>query len=360
MHGRFCPICGKSIDYAIDGLCIECYRKSNPILRVPSELRLILCKSCFAYKFSGKWLVPPPVSSIDELVLYVAKKELMKIIKKKSNIESVNFDLEKEVVQHQERFTLIVKVKGRSHEKIPYSYIEEYAVPVKVNYVFCPACIDSRGKVERAVVQVRAKDRYLTTEEYNSVKSVISNAVAKALDENRDIVPLEIKGEKYLDITFSSLAAARKIASELQRNFPLKRMDTSKITGVSRTGKPQTKLTIRLLLPEFKKGDIVSISNKLYMVLAYEKDKVRVLSLSNYNEAVFSVKEIFSRAKIEAHSEDVEQVLVVAVTPPYIQLMDLKTFKVYEVRVDKVPLWIKEGENVGVADIHGRKVFLPL
>ncbi len=356
MRGRFCPVCGRKVDFTIEGLCVECYKKSHPIIERLPEVKVTLCKNCYSYKLGGRWHVPPPeVTNIEELVLYVAKRKILQGIKK-GKYEEVEVSLENE----REGYTAVLEIKGKSHELIPKSYVEEYRIPLEVKYTLCPACMDLKGKVERAVVQVRAKDRQLTPEEYKSIKAVINKAIAKMSKESREALPIKIKGDKYIDITFSSQKAAKRVASELQKSFPFRRKDTLKVIGVSSTGRLRTKLTIRLLLPEFKKGDIVRFSGKLYKVLDFEKDKVKLLSLNNYRESSFSTREVFFRTKTEVCEEEVEKALVVSITPPYIQFMDLKNYEVYEERFNQIPLWVREGEVVGIVKIDDKAFLIPI
>jgi len=356
MKGRFCPICGRKIDITIEGLCPECYRSTHPLMRRFPEIKIALCKNCFSYKIGRRWHTPPPeISSLEELILHAARKRISQSIKKKE-YEIVEASLEK----GKEGFTVILKIKGKSHRLIPKSYIEEYRVPLTVTFTLCPVCVDFKGKVERAVVQVRAKNRPLTSEEYNLVKDFVNDTIARISKDSIEIIPIEIKGDKYIDITFSSQKAARKVASELQKIFPFKRKDTQKIIGVSSTGQPKTKVTIRLMLPEFKVGDIISFAGKPYKVLSFERGKIRLLSLSNYKESSFSSSNVFSRAKIEIREEEIKKVLVVSITPPYVQLMNLEDYKVYEERFDRIPLWVKEGETVGIVKIGNRTFLVPV
>jgi len=356
LGGKFCPICGRKVDVTVEGFCPECYKKMHPLMNRFPEVKVVLCRNCFSYKMDGRWRTPPSeASSVEDLVLHVAIKRIFQSVKKK-NYEIVEARLERE----KEGFVAVLKIKGRIHPSIPKSYTEEYKIPLMVTFTLCPACIDFKGKVERAVVQIRAKNRSLTPEEYKSIKTLVNDMIARISKDSREIIPIEVKGDKYIDITFSSQKAARKIASELQKSFPFKRKDTQKIIGVSGTGLPKAKTTIRLMLPEFKIGDIVSLSGKLYKVLSFEKGRIRLLSLNNYRETNFSVRNVFSRAKVAAREEDIKKVLVVSITPPYIQFMDLENYNVYEERFNQIPMWIKEGETVGVVKVGDKSFLVPL
>ncbi len=304
----------------------------------------------------GRWRAPPSeVSSVEDLILYVVTKRVSQSIKKKSYKV-----MEAYLERGKREFTAVLKIKGKIHPSITKSYTEEYKIPLVVTFALCPTCMDFRGKVERAIVQIRAKNRPLTTEEYKSIKTLINNVIARISKDSREIIPIEVKGDKYIDITFSSQKAARKIASELQKSFPFKRKDTQKVIGISGTGLPKTKTTIRLMLPEFKIGDIVNLSGKLYKVLSFEKGRIKLLSLNNYRESSFSVRNAFSRAKVAAREEDIKKVLVVSITPPYIQFMDLEDYSIYEEKFDQIPLWIKEGETVGVVKVGNKSFLVPI
>ncbi len=125
----------------------------------------------------------------------------------------------------------------------------------------------------------------------------------------------------------------------------------------SRTAGPRAKLTVRVLLPEFRVGDVVRAGSELYYVLSYERGRMRALSLSSYREVLVSAREVFSKFKLEARREDVERAMVVSISPPFVQLMDLTSYEVFEEYMERIPPWLREGESVGILKL-GREVRL--
>ena len=111
------------------------------------------------------------------------------------------------------------------------------------------------------------------------------------------------------------------------------------------------------MLPEFRVGDVVRAGSELYYVLSYERGRMRALSLSSYREVLVSAREVFSKFKLEARREDVERAMVVSISPPFVQLMDLTSYEVFEEYMERIPPWLREGESVGILKL-GREVRL--
>ncbi len=286
---RFCPICGRTGVKFIGNICADCYRKEHPLAEVKrvKDLRVVICRYCLSYFIEGRWhRRHKRVSSPHEYVRYIIESKIVpKVLVPKGEVSSIETDIEySDVYAMQSLSTLtveaVVKVKGRAHPELDI-YEEVYKFPVKVVFDVCPVCRDVALKKEKALLQVRAKGRKLTEEEIRTVKSIVNSVIASLEEQDREARIVEVRGEAegYLDVVLLSPNVARTIAYTLKKMLVGDVIESHKVVGMTRSGKPLTKVTVRFLLPRPKKGDIVKARNGTYLILDYENGKARAFSV---------------------------------------------------------------------------------
>ena len=350
--GKFCPICGRSVEEDVEGLCEECYAKLHPLLKLPDRVEIVICRNCMSYRAGGRWCAPEGATPY-EAVLEAASKAISKALKRARCVERCEIDLE----AGERGVYLVVEAEGRAHPSMSRSYKETYKVPIRLVYGLCPSCLSLKGKAERAILQVRAENRELTPGEEREIVDLIDETLESMYERDRDAVAIELERGGYVDVRLTSHRVARRLASEIRKRFPARIKETTKAMKSSRTAGPRAKLTVRVLLPEFRVGDVVRAGSELYYVLSYERGRMRALSLSSYREVLVSAREVFSKFKLEARREDVERAMVVSISPPFVQLMDLTSYEVFEEYMERIPPWLREGESVGILKL-GREVRL--
>lgn len=357
MVSRFCALCGKETNELLENLCYECYRRLHPLVRLPSEIEVKVCKNCFSYYLSGKWVSPrsqQPLSALREAIRAKVRKSL-KFEGKVEEVKVMN-DILIKLPKKGEFLGIRVKVKGKVHEKLP-SYEEEYLVRVTVTYSLCPSCMVVVGGKEKAILQLRADGRSIGREEMEKLKLTISKALEEVYEVDKGAVILDwVEKEGSLDVYLASTYAARRIASYIQKFFAAKRLETNKVIGYKR-GKPVTRLTIRLSLPSFRKGDVVDFKGNPLLIESISKSGVKGLLLTNYSYVKVPFTKLFRYPKLIFRREELVKAMVTSVNPPYVTLLTEPEYKQVEVKLTKIPLWIKEGAKVNLLEVRG-KIFL--
>ena len=116
-------------------------------------------------------------------------------------------------------------------------------------------------------------------------------------------------------------------------------------------------MTYRLLLPPFTVGDIVELDGEAYYVRSMDVKSVPVVSLADYRVRRFSPQRAFRARRVEG---PFAEGMVVSITPPYVQVMDMDNYSVTEVRLPRIPSWISEGATVRMVRYAERVLLAPL
>ena len=360
MVRRFCAICGKETDELIDNLCFECYRRLHPLVEVPKEVEVRVCRGCFSYYLGGRWIGPKsedPLEAFREAV----NANVRRSIRFKGKVLSLEVSAGplSALPRKGAKLPVRLKIRGSANARMP-SYEEERVVTISVRYLLCPSCMVVAGGKERAVLQLRAEDRELTSREMKRLKEIVEKVLHELYQTDKGAVVLDWEErEGRLDVYLASPHAARRLASYIQRKLAARRLETTKVVGFKR-GKPVVRLTVRLLLPPFRVGDIVEFKGNPLLVESIGSRGVKGLLLTTYSRIKVPFTKLSRGAKLLLKREDLGNAMVVAVNPPYVTLLREPGYQQLELRMEKIPLWVKEGAKVGLAELRGRLFVIPL
>jgi len=344
-----CPVCGRETIKLYGGMCKDCYLKEHRLLDEAPVIRVSICKYCGSLEFNGKWYFQS--KDVPQVLIrlisgfFKRKRRKLRILELKiDNLSS------KEIRYY-------IKVIGSLHEDLE-DIVEEHYFSIPVKSKVCPSCRKIAGKVVKAILQIRAGSRGLSAVEKKMILRFIGGEIDKMRRRNRDAVILDIVEKKhYIDLMFTSHNVARSIAQKLQKTFHAKISESVKIIGVNKRGKPITKLTILALLPTLKEGSILILNNRPYYIKEVRRDGFLALNLDTYNTSLIRGR-VASKGNMVNESELIPA-LVVSVTPPYVQVMRYDDYKVIEVRLSRIPLWIREKSHVRLFQFNDKYFIVP-
>ncbi len=360
MARLFCPVCGKNVEKLYAGMCKECYRRSHPLVKNPSKpIDVVVCPICGSYQIGKKWYNPKRQGDFKEILL----KTLSKKLEINGSIENIIISDDSFAhILNIKKGALIIDVEGKALPEFSI-YKEEYAIPVKIVFKLCPKCIDIKSKREMAKVQIRARNRSFTYDETEKIERIMSETLTELYKNDKSAVPIDVKiKENAIDYIFSSQKVARTIALRLKKSLGAEFLETFKDAGISERGKKLGKITYRLLLPEFRKGDIIDFNGNKYYIIDILGKQLRVLSLSDYSlRSLVLTKSLIDSVNIVEKRESIKYALVLSISPPYIQIMYLdKSYSVREIWLPKIPKWIEEGKKIGYTIIDEDIFLLPI
>jgi nonsense-mediated mRNA decay protein 3 len=345
---RVCPLCGRETKVLYGGLCEDCYRKLHPLVKLPESLDVTLCRVCGAYKLGGRWLKPKSREPLREAV----EEVVAQAIKTRNRIQDISVvEIEGERAR--------VQVTGSAMEGAR-AYREEYSVKLHVHWSLCGDCKLSKSKREVARIQVRAKNRDLSAAEAAAAKRVVEQALSTRWRGSLDLLEV-IEKPHTLDFVFSSLPSARLAADALKRELPVTVLETRKSTGVDTSGRRAAKVTLRLLLPEFRVGDVIEFRKRLYYVTRLSGEGVWAFDLSRLEEVKLEKgKELIEGSRVVLRREDVEPVVVASLRRGNLEVVTISGEKrSLSLNVERAPSHLREGDQALLVVIEGRYYVLP-
>jgi len=344
---KLCPVCGREVEALYGGVCEECYRRLHPLAELPRELEVTLCRVCGAYKLGSKWVKPRNGDPLREALEEAVKRSIR-----------VRGRAERIAVSGIEGESVRVLVSGSAAEGMR-AYEEEHITPVRVRWELCRECVLSKSKREAARVQVRAKSRGLTPTEIDAAKEVVERFLGSRWRGNLDLVDVVEKGD-VLDFVFSSIPSARLAADALKREFPSTLLETRKSVGVDASGRRLARITFRILLPEFKVGDVIEFRGKLYYVTRLSGEGVWAINLNRLEEVKLGRgRELIESSKVVCRGEEMEPVIVASLRGSEVEVVALRSGRSISLRLERLHPQLKEGGSALLAVIEERYYVLP-
>jgi len=344
---RFCAICGREVDVYYDNLCLDCFRKNNPLLTKPLKLKIVICRECNSIFYLNKWIK----GNFEDLLLQLIKREIKK--SSKGEIRDVEISIAEE---SKSKYSVAVTITGRVRPDMPY-YSEKYIAEVRVRYEVCPVCRDIILKKEKAILQVRALNRELSLEEKKKILEIVETEIARLQRKQRNAVIVDIEDRKGLDVKLLSANVARALAVAIQKEFPALIKETYKLIRLDRNGRPVSKVTVKVELPPFSKGDIVDVKGSLFYVKDIKRGIIKLINLSTYKTINVTSKTCPKSTK--RVSVEKEKYLVNSITPPVVSLLNLSNYETVEARLPVIPQWLKVGGTIEAINYRGRIYVLP-
>lgn len=286
-----CPICGRekspSLPF-IEGICIECYLKKNPI--EPIKLKIKKCKSCGSIFLKGKW--EPP--GTDELEV-VESKEAEKVLRKR--FRSYGFDV------------LVTNFEGSLRAQL-FGREGTYSFPVNVTIEeeksICPTCLAKKSGTYEAKIQVRSEGK-VDKKTFREVMEIISSL---PYEFREAIVSIDELREGF-DINLREKSIAKMIASAIADRLGGEAKFTYKLIS-EKGGEKRTRLSISMRLPSTKSGEIIELNGEPAVVLKKEAEAAKVLVLSKRKEIKLSRIE---KGSIHPFTGSIKEVTIEAVLP---------------------------------------------
>ncbi len=357
--GKFCPVCGRETDKLVGGLCPECYAKTHPLAPEGlTHLRATICQVCGAYMIGREWRNPRSMD-VQDVLSEIAVKSVKRAFEKR-NIKVVRVEVES-IRSKKTGYNLgvMVELEGSPSPDVP-PYTQEVYVRISVGLGKCPACKAVMAKTEKAIVQIRAKNRKLTDAERKTATQLLRYVVNKLYRTDRTAVPVRVdESDSRIDIAFASRSPARALVSELRRKMPVEVLETHKDLGVDRRGMRKTRVTYRVLLPTPRRGDVIELNGEAYYVMEVRGRYAKCLQLPLYREVKLDVHALH-KANVSVLREKIRLAVVISSTHDIVQLMITDTYEVVEVRVSRALPWLKEQSRVGIVKLKGKVIPVPL
>ncbi len=220
---RFCPKCGVGAEELINGLCLECSKKTTQAIDAPAKITVLVCE-CGRATEKNRWI---KYENITQLINSIVFENIKMPKKTKINID---FELPKDF--GGAIIPVSVALKDMPDKIKTIEFI--------LKNTTCPSCSRIHGGYYESVIQIRAKKAL--KEIYDFVKKELESYSKK--DKLSFIVKEDtIKNGK--DLYVGSFKAAKKAAKKAESIYKLSRKTSYADFGM-KDGKKLTRATILL------------------------------------------------------------------------------------------------------------------
>lgn len=338
-----CVECGKESEIVNNGLCINCYVKSNRFSKGPDSLDIIRCSNCNSYKFKNKWENYSFNQIINKVILQNFKfsNELKKPEIKTQIIDDSN--LYKKLLE--------VKIIGLIYN---LKIIEKHEIQINIKREICGTCSKQFGGYHEAIIQIRADKRNLKSNEIDGIYNLVIDYVKNLNDKGNLNIFITDFEEKKNGLTFylSDNNTAFSIIKKIKEEYPGEIKKSSKNIGM-KDGKQIYRMTYLLRLYPFTEGDILSYDDVYFIIIKIFKNKIYLADLLRWEEKIFEAKDL-SNYIIKKHDDYVRTMLLISQTEDEVQIMDKDNYSIYILKKPRKLIFNEEVKTIKIQD----KIFL--
>ena len=331
----FCPECGSTDKKMVGNLCVECFLKNFQMIELPKRIEVEICSHCNSRLEEGKWtdeFIP------EEEIIYRSLERNIKIADEVEN-EVINLEIDQMKGTIANCFVEVVgEVEGTEIE-------ETHDCEVKILKTVCPTCSKVQSGYYEAVVQFRADNREIKSEEYGKADEVVERTLIK--QEKKDKLaycPQIAKLKEGYDYYIGSLKTARKVAENLKEEFGGIIKESPRLISEDKsTGKGLYRIWISVRIPEFERDDFIKYENKTLQVKDIDKNRVIGIDISTNKKQSIPLKNM-EEIELVKKAEDIETTTIISKSPNMIQILDPSDYSA-------VDLEMKEGfESCNIGD----------
>jgi len=325
----FCVECGKEESVFRDGVCLECYLKSHSFTKGFEFIDIPTCAHCESYKYKSTWT--------SELFGDILKKFIKKDFKISKELKKI--DINTECKEEKERIACKIYISGFVDD---IQITEEHDAYVRLKKTVCDVCSKRFGGYHEAIIQIRTDKRNLEQKEREEIISNVESLVETLRTKgNRSLFITDIGIEHGgLDFFLSDKSAALVITKKIQGQNGGEIKQSSRNMGM-KDGRQLYRVTYLLRLPSYKKNDFIKIKGSFYYVTSIQKNKIKLIDLSNWEEVITEVNSI-NRSNILGGMELIKEMILVNQTEEEVQIMDEKSYKIIIVKKPKPIIFSSE------------------
>ena len=315
-----CIKCGTQTTKNINGLCVNCYSTSQKMFHLPVTIDLEKCSHCGSYKIGTEWR-----QNKDTPQMILRKKIIM-------DPHLTHPTITLDTIQNPWK----ISCRGNIYDT---TVTEKYILPVKIHTTSCPRCSMIMGGYYEAILQIRGTHRDVTHKEKNSIHDIITKKIMDSHDPKAFISKID-ETPQGIDYYLGDQHIADTLTRTLKQRFHATTKKSVTLTGVQ-DGQKVYRVTHLIRLPSCTITDFLIFQDTLYQVLDM-KTHVLLRNLSSGETHSISYKDL---ASVNIIHPEIKHALIISETHKEVQIMDLDTYKMYDVikphdyawKDDKIP-----------------------
>ncbi len=315
MATLFCPKCGNDSDVFYDNVCKQCFVGDKKLVECPAVVYSKICPTCGSVFKKGKWFSKEDES---ETIIECVKDSLKLDYQAKNLILTIS---PKQL--DYSRYSAHIEAKA----EIKGAPIEAAAdAEVRISWETCDTCSRISGGYFEGIVQIRADRRLPTQEELEKCNSIAGDVAVRS-QEKGDRLGFIAKTEglcEGVDLYVGSIKLGKQICRAIIDVFGGKFSESPKLVG-QKNGEDLYRITFALRLPEFVRGDIISVDDKVVEVQGCGKH-VSGIDLETGKRFMENFNDLMDVKKL-CRREDAVSAVLVADEGRTIQVMDPDTYE---------------------------------
>jgi len=336
----FCPECGRETSEFYDNRCRDCFQKSVTLLECPPVIKIRICPVCGAYHTAGKWIEAP---GMKEMFL----SEISRSVKAHPDAKDIKLDFYEEELDPS-RYLVHISISAVI-SGLDISATADTEIRIKRDT--CDACSRIAGGYYAGILQLRADHRHITEEEIERCIQLADHRLNK-LTSKGDRFAFISKIEELkegVDLYIGSISACKQVGNAITKELGGTSAISSSLVG-KKDGEDLYRVTCAVRLPEFVRGDVVSMLGRVIEVTHQDK-QIHGTDLSDGVKASFDAA--VPAVRLGSRAGAVTAVLV-AIEKDTVQVLDPET---YETVLLKAPAFLhaEAGSDV-CGDQDGRGV----
>ncbi len=309
----FCPNCGRRLDNVLNnGLCAQCFLERFDLVECPLLLVANVCKTCGSFLQGGKWVKCDPLS--------IATTTVRSQLRINPAAEDVHISFVPEARGENIRMHVHVDavVKGMNTS-------QDVDVDVRIDRESCNRCRLIAGGYYEAIVQLRAENRFPTSEERSRCKDIAANVINQLQKSDRMTFISDIRElREGIDIYVAPTHAGEQISKAIIEEFGGSFSTAAKLAG-RREGRDLYRVSFAVRLPPFMVGDIISIRDHIIDITSMGK---RVVGRDLKTGAIFkSDLGDVTGAELLGHRSDAKTTVLTMVQDDEIQVLDPDSYE---------------------------------
>ncbi len=334
MNRLFCPKCGNPTDIFYDNVCRECFVKNKKLMHLPMVVHAKICPTCGSFFRKGRWEFKENEKEV--IVDYV--KDSLQIDRKAEKLQ-LKFHTQKSDHYYMVRVSARAEINGIEIKQC-------CDTEVRVDLESCDTCSRIAGGYFEGIVQIRADKRIPSHEELEKCKSIAYDVAEKLKEKGNRLafISKTVKLSEGIDLYVGEAKLGKQICKAIANALGGEFTQSPKLVG-RKDGVEVYRITFALRLPEFMRGDIISIGDKVVEVISLKKH-IKGVDLDTGKRFVEKYDHLMHAKKLGSRGDAISAVLV-SDEGNTIQVLDPYT---YETVTLKKPGFIKAkaGEQIKV------------
>ena len=344
----FCPECGRTDVELFEGVCKDCYLKDYQFLKIPENITVTVCKHCNAKLEGGKWQeeeIP------EEEIIYRA-------LENNIEVDELAQDEEIELEIDQMRGTIAECYVEATATVLGELMSEAHTPNVRINHTVCPDCSKKSSGYYEAVIQLRADERELDSDEIANAEEIIGRVIEKqARKDKLAYIPQIATPKEGKDYYIGSLKTARKVAGQLKEELGGTTKESPRlITEDKNTGKGLYRTWISFRLPKINVGDFIRFNSKIARITAITGSRIQVEDLESHEDISLKWRD-YDSIEMIASEKDVEKAMISSISPSWIQILDPEDYSPIDFEMNEKFKDLNIGDEIDVLK-YENKIFI--